>query len=168
MRLAFNLDGLAALELVLRLRRDAIHLHLSCVDQHLHPCARDVGQSLREIEIDAHAGGRWIGGKRTHLGVVVFKLDRWDDHWFRFLDATRGHVLGANAVAALTLGKHALRRQMKLLQCSTCPMIASKSELSWVADVTAYEHPACNYQGKGLTRIKAERRIAADEAQGRS
>src|SRR5438445_13687095 len=57
MRRALNFDGLAALELQFRLGRLSADSYLAMLDEHLHARAADVGDRLREVLVEPHAGG---------------------------------------------------------------------------------------------------------------
>ena len=63
MRRAFDLDGLAAVQLLLRLGSLAVDADLAVFDQQLHAGAADVGDRLGKILVEPQSGGRGIGGE---------------------------------------------------------------------------------------------------------
>ena len=73
MWLAFDLDQLAALELVLGLHRLVINFDLPAFDQHLHAPSADVRQRFGEIRIKPHPAGSCFGGKAAYA-VLGFEV----------------------------------------------------------------------------------------------
>jgi hypothetical protein len=114
LRGAFDLDGFAAVEFLLRLGGVAVDADLAGLDEELDPGAGDVGEGLGEVLVEAEVGGGRVGGEGADAGVGVFfdfvEVDDWDWGWRGFFYASGGAVLGFYGAAALALGEHVLRR----------------------------------------------------------
>jgi hypothetical protein len=114
LRSAFDLDGFAAVKLLLWLGRVAVEADLTGFDEELNAGSADIGKGLGEVLVEAEIGGGGVGGEGAEAGVgVLFELVEVDDRdrgWEGLFDAAGGDVLGSDGAAALALGEHVLRR----------------------------------------------------------
>ena len=115
LRGAFDLDGLAAEELLFGLGGVAVDADLAGFDEELDAGAGDVGDGLGEVLVEAEVGGGGVGGEGADV-VRLRNLRRlrgrgrgWGAGRGLF-DAAGGAVLGTDGAAALALGEHVLRR----------------------------------------------------------
>jgi hypothetical protein len=112
---AFDLDGFAAVELLLGFGRVAVDADLASLDEKLDAGATDVGDRLGEVLVEAEVGGRGVGGEgadECRVGVLFdfVELKDRDWGWGGFFDASCGDVFGSYGAAALALREHVLRR----------------------------------------------------------
>jgi hypothetical protein len=108
---AFDLDGLAAVELVFGLGGFAVDADLLVFDEELDAGATDVGEGLGEVLVEAKIGSGGVGGEGADAVFgVVLEFEDGDGGWELFFDATGGDVLGTDGATALALGEHVLRR----------------------------------------------------------
>jgi hypothetical protein len=112
---AFDLDGFAAVELLLGLGGVAVDPDLTGFDEELDAGAADVGDGLGEVLVEAEVSGGRVGcesadGGRVRVFFDFVELDDRDRGRSGFFDAASGDVFGTYGAAALALGKHVLRR----------------------------------------------------------
>jgi hypothetical protein len=111
LRGAFDLDGLAAAELLFGLGGMTVDADLAGFDEELDAGAADVGECLGEVLVEAEVGGGGVGGEGADAVFrLVFEVDGGDRGRGGFFDAPGGAVLGFYGAAALALGEHVLRR----------------------------------------------------------
>jgi hypothetical protein len=111
---AFDLDGFAAVELLLGLGGMAVDADLLVFDEKLDAGSGDVGEGLGQVLVEAEIGGGGVGGEGADCVVGVFFdfVEVEDGNWERegFFGASGGSVLGFYGAAALALGEHVFRR----------------------------------------------------------
>lgn len=113
MRRAFDLDGFAAVKLLLRLCGLAFDADLAALDEELDAGAADIRNRLGKILVEAQVGGGGIGGEGVNmiLGVIVEVYVEHGDGWRgRFFDAAGGAVFVLYRATALPLWEHIFRR----------------------------------------------------------
>jgi hypothetical protein len=111
LRGAFDLNGFATVELLLRVPRVTVYANLTGLDEKLDARATDVRKCLSEIEIEAKIRGSRVGGEGANT-VFCFVFEFKDGYRKRgcLFNATGGYVFGTNGATALALGEHVLRR----------------------------------------------------------
>ncbi len=110
---AFDLDGFAAVELLLGLGGLAFDANLAALDEKLDAGAADVGDGLGQVLVEAQVGRCRVGGEGVDVvfGVVVeVDVEDGDGRRGGFFDASGGAVLVLDGAAALALGEHVFRR----------------------------------------------------------
>jgi len=109
---AFDLDGLASVELLLRLGGVASDANLFVFNEELDAGAADVGDGLGEVLVEAESGGFGRGGEGADavLRLLLVEVEGGNGGRRGWLGAARGAVLRLDGAAALAFGEHVLRR----------------------------------------------------------
>jgi hypothetical protein len=116
-RLALNLDCLAATQLLFAFDDGAIDAHLAGLDEELDAGSADLWDGMREVGIEAHVGGGRVGDEGANavavfgdaeLGVFVEIEDGDWSFGFGF-DSARGPVFGADGLAPVAFRQHVFR-----------------------------------------------------------
>jgi hypothetical protein len=118
LRRAFNLNGLAAVELLFGFGGMTIHADLAGFDEELDSGSGDIREGLGQVLIEAKIGCGWVGEEGARAGGagyigVFFELVEVDygDWWCEsLLNSSSGAVFGFYSAATLALGEHVLRR----------------------------------------------------------
>jgi hypothetical protein len=118
LRRAFDLNGLAAVELLFGLGGVTINADLASFDQELDSGSGDIREGLGQVLIEAKIGCGWVGDEGARAGgagyVGVFfelvEVDYGDWWWESLLNSSGGAVFGFYGAASLALGEHVLRR----------------------------------------------------------